>query len=147
MLSSETFPLNVRIILLDPFSGGSSFYVVCVCGHCCWKNQNLCSMLSLTRPVSCISDVFFFLSRFFFFDLLELVSFDKLDFFNESDNDGSGSGSPGKSVDRVSDVGFGNFFPTGIDSIGDVVPFVVFIPRGVESKVGQLIGSFWRPKS
>ena len=45
------------------------------------------------------------------------MSFGKLDFFDESDNDGSGSGSPGtsvgsagESVGSVSGVGFGDFF-------------------------------------
>ena len=28
------------------------------------------------------------------------------------------------------------FFTTGIESIGDVVPLVVFVPIGVESKIG-----------
>ena len=36
------------------------------------------------------------MSRFFFFDLLEFLSFDELDLFDdESDDDGSVSGSPG----------------------------------------------------
>ena len=53
--------------------------------------------------------------RFFQFDLLELVSFDELDFFDdESGDDGSGSWSPGmcalpfcsgNSLGRVSVVG------------------------------------------
>ena len=90
---------------------------------------------------------FVFLLRLFFFDLLELVSFDELDFFDESDSRGSGSGSPGKSVGNAGDVGFGNFVPTGIESLGNVVPLVVFVPRGIDSKVGQLIGLFWSPKS
>ena len=39
---------------------------------------------------------FFLLSCLFIFGLLELVSFKKLDLFdNEYENDGSGSGSPG----------------------------------------------------
>ena len=88
------------------------------------------------------------------------MSFEKLDFFDdESDNDGSGSGSPntctfpfcsgksigsvGKSIGRVSGVGSGLFVLTGIESIGDVFPLVVFVPRGVESKGGQLIEIFW----
>ena len=92
------------------------------------------------------------------------MSFDKLYFFeNESENDGSGSGSPGtcnftfcygesvgsvgESVGSLSGIGSGNFAPTGIKSLGDVVPLVVFVPRGVESKGDQLIESFWRPKS
>ena len=83
---------------------------------------------------------FFFLSRFFFFDLLELVSSDELDFFDESDNYGSVSGSPGKYIGSAGDVGFGGFVWTGIKSLGDVVPLVVFVPIGVESKFGQLIG-------
>ena len=36
---------------------------------------------------------------------------------------------------------------TGIESIGDVVLLVMFVSRGVESKGGQLIEFFWRPKS
>ena len=74
----------------------------------------------------------FFLSRFFLIDLLELLSFEKLDFFDdESDIDGSGSGSPGmwplkffsdesigsvgESVGRVCGVGSGVFVPIGIE--------------------------------
>ena len=48
MLSSATLPLNVRIIQLDPFSDGYSFYVACVCNHYFQKNQNRCSMMDLT---------------------------------------------------------------------------------------------------
>ena len=51
---------------------------------------------------------------------MELLSFDELDFFSESDNDGSDSGSPVKYVDRAGDIGFGNFVPTGIKLLGDV---------------------------
>ena len=53
----------------------------------------------------------------------------------------------GKSVDGISDVGSGVFVPTGINSIGDVVPLLVFVPRGVDFKGGQLIELFWHPKS
>ena len=79
-----------------------------------------------------------FLSHFFFCD-------------DESDNDRSGSGSPGTCnflfcshnyVVSVSGIGSGVFVPTGIESIGDVVPLVVFVPRGVVSKVGQFIEIF-----
>ena len=86
---------------------------------------------------------FFFLSCFSFFDLLELLLFDKLYFFDESDNDGSEFGSPGKyvgsvdeSVGSVSGVGSGDFVTTGIESLGEVVLLVVFVPRRVDSKVG-----------
>ena len=99
----------------------------------------------------------FFLSLFFFIALLELLFFDNLDLFDdESENDGSGSGSPGtyafpfcsgESVGGVTGVGSGVFVPTGIKLIADVVPLVVFVLRGVESKVGRLIELFWRPKS
>ena len=99
---------------------------------------------------------FLFLLLFSLIYLLELLSFDELDFSNdESDNDGSGSGSPGtcalsffsgNSVGCVSDVGSGMFFPNGTESIGDVAQLVVLVPRGVDSKVGRLIGSFWSPK-
>ena len=81
------------------------------------------------------------------------MSFKELDFFDdESDNDGSGSGSPGtpafpfcsykyvgsigESVGSVSGIGSGNFVPNGIESLGDVVPLVLFIPRGVKYKRG-----------
>ena len=100
---------------------------------------------------------FFFLSHFFLFDLIELVTFDELDLFSHySDTDGSGSvspctfafpfssgnsvGSSSQSVGSVSGVGFGGFFPTGIESLGDVVILVLFVLIGVESKGGQLIG-------
>ena len=84
-------------------------------------------------------------------------------FDDESDNFGSGSGSPGtcaflfcsgksvgsagESVGGISGVGSGVFFLTGIESIGDVFPLVVFVPIGFESKGGQLIEIFWRPNS
>ena len=35
-----------------------------------------------------------------------------------------------------SGVGFGNFVPAGIESLGDVVTLVIFVLRGVESKYG-----------
>ena len=66
------------------------------------------------------------------------MSFEKLDFFDESYNYGSGS---------AIGVGFGEFVPTRIESMGDVFLLVVFVLIGSEFKVGQLIGSFWRPKS
>ena len=85
------------------------------------------------------------------------MSFGELDLLDdESDDGGSGSGSTGtcafpfcsgEYVGSVSGVGSGDFVPTGIESIGDVVPSFVFVPRGVESKGGQLIELFWRPKS
>ena len=78
---------------------------------------------------------------------------------DEFDNDGSDSGSAGMcdfpfrfeesigsvdysvgcvddSVGPICGVGSGIFFPTGMDSIGDVVLLVVSIPIGVESKGG-----------
>ena len=88
---------------------------------------------------------------------MELLSFDEFDLFDdESDDDESGSRSPGtsaflscpeKSVGRVSSVGSDVFVPTGIKSIGEIVLLVMFVPRAVKSKVGRLIGSFWSPKS
>ena len=44
-------------------------------------------------------------------------------------------------------VGSGVFVPTGIESIGDVFPLVLFVPKGVKSKGSRLIEIFWRPKS
>ena len=95
---------------------------------------------------------------------MELVSFEKLDsLYDESDKDGSGSGSPGTcafpfrfdesvgsvggSVSGVSGVGSGVCVPTGIESIGDVVPLFVFVPKVFESKSGRLIEIFCRQKS
>ena len=94
---------------------------------------------------------------------MQLLSSDKLDsLYDESDGDGSDSRSAGTcafpfrfedSVGGVYDyvglvpgVGSGIFVPMGIQSIGDIVPFVVFMPIGVESKGGRLIQIFWRPK-
>ena len=75
---------------------------------------------------------------------------DSLD--DEPENDGYDSGSAGTCaftfrfdeyvgrvdnfVGRVRGVGSGVFLMTGIDSIGEVVPLVVFVPIGVESKCG-----------
>ena len=39
------------------------------------------------------------------------------------------------------------FVPTGIKSIGDVDPLVVFVPKGIISKFDQFIEIFLRPKS
>ena len=64
---------------------------------------------------------------------------------DESDDDVFGSGSPGtcafpfyscKSIESVGGAGSVISVPTGIESIGDVVLLVVFVPRGVESKGG-----------
>ena len=84
------------------------------------------------------------------------MSFNKIDFFDDkSGNYGSGSRSPGtcaftffsrNSVGHVSGIGSGVFAPTGIESSGDVVPLVVFVIIGVDSKVGRFIGSFLCPK-
>ena len=84
--------------------------------------------------------------------MLEFILFDKLDLFDdESDDDGSVSGSPGmcafpfcsgKFVGGFSGVGYGVFVPTGIESIGDVFPLVVFVSIGVEYKGGRLIYCF-----
>ena len=52
---SATFPLNVRIILSDPFSGRSSSYVVCVYNHFRRMNQNRLTM-GLTSHLYCLSD-------------------------------------------------------------------------------------------
>ena len=85
-----------------------------------------------------------------------MLSFDELYFFDdESDNYGSGSGSPGmcafpfcsvKYIGGVSGVGSGDFVLTRIESIGNVVLLFVFIPRGVKSKGQRLIEIFWTSK-
>ena len=71
------------------------------------------------------------------------MSFNQLDFFDESGYDWSGYGSPGKSIDSaggsigsVSGKGFGDFVLTGIESLGDVFQLVMFMPKGVGSKGG-----------
>ena len=46
--ASETFSLNGHIILSDPLSDGSSFYVSCVYNHCHSTILNCCSMMGLT---------------------------------------------------------------------------------------------------
>ena len=51
------------------------------------------------------------------------------------------------SVDLVCGMDPGFFVLIGIDYNCDVVPLVMFVPIGVESKGGQLIEIFWRPKS
>ena len=95
MLLSATLPLNVRIILPDHFSNHSSSYIVCVCYHYCRTNQNTRSMMGLTSHLFCLSINFYYYHVAFLFNLLGLLSFDELDLFNdESNNDGSGFGSP-----------------------------------------------------
>ena len=93
-----------------------------------------------------------------------MLSSKKSDSLNdESENDGSDSGSDGtcnflfrfeESIGRVDDsVGYvcgvvsGVFVLIVIESIDNVVLLVVSIPIGVDSKGGQLIEIFWRPKS
>ena len=58
--TSANLPLNVRIILSDPLSDGSSFYVSCVYNHCHSKNLNCRSMMGLTSQFSCFYDSFSF---------------------------------------------------------------------------------------
>ena len=54
-------------------------------------------------------------------------------------------GSVGKSIGSVHGVGSGVFF-TRIDSISDVVPLIMFVPKGVKSKGGRLIEIFCRSR-
>ena len=85
------------------------------------------------------------------------MSLNELYFFdNESNKHGSGSSSPGtfafqycseksvssagESIGSVSSICSGNFVPIEIDSIGNFVPLIVLLPRGVDSKGGRLVG-------
>ena len=90
-------------------------------------------------------------------------------FDDESDDNGSDSGSAGtcafpfcfdesfgfvgdyvgrveESIGCVSGVGSDTFVPKGIKSIVGAVPLVVFVPKGIYSKGGQLIEIFWPTK-
>ena len=113
--------------------------------------------------VTVVRQIRIFLSCLLSLDLLELILAGKSDLLDdEYDNNGSDYVSAGTcafpfrfedSVGGVYDyvglvpgVGSGIFVPMGIQSIGDIVPFVVFMPIGVESKGGRLIQIFWRPK-
>ena len=49
---------------------------------------------------------------------------------------GDSVGSVGDSVDSVSSVGSTFFVSTGIESIGDIVLLVVFVPKAFDSKSG-----------
>ena len=60
MLLSETLRLNVRIILSDPFSGGSSFCVACICNYCHRTNQNCRLTMGLMSHLSYAYDDFDF---------------------------------------------------------------------------------------
>ena len=92
---------------------------------------------------------FFLLLHPLLSDLLYLLSSDESDFFNdESDDDGSESGSAGTcafpfcsddSVGHFSGMGTNIFVPTGIESNCDVGTFVLSVLIGVESKGGRLI--------
>ena len=48
----------MHIISSDPFSGGSSFCIVCVCNHCHLKNQDRSSNISLASHLSDAYDNF-----------------------------------------------------------------------------------------
>ena len=102
----------------------------------------------------------FFLLRRLIFDLLYFLALDESDSLDdESDNDGSDSGSSGTysfcafylhfddSVGSFSVLGFGIFAPTGIESKGNTFVFGVFILTGVDSKSCRLIEIFWRSNS
>ena len=102
-------------------------------------NQNRRSVMGLTIHLSCVYNAFSSCRVSFSLIYLNWCHSTKLDFFDESYNDGSGSVSPGKFVGSSGDVGSGFFVPSGIESIGNVFPLVIFVPRGVESKVGQPI--------
>ena len=119
--------------------------------------------MSLAYIVTVVGRIRIFLLCLFILDLLELLLARKSDLLDDdSDNDGCDSGSAGTrafpfcfkdSVGSVDDsvgivrvVGSGIFVLMGIESIGGIVPLVVFISIGVESKGGQLIQIFWRPK-
>ena len=68
-MSSATLPLNVRIILSDPFPDRFSSCVVCVCNHCCGTNQNFRLMIGLTSTLFCAYDSF--VSYRFYFSLMK----------------------------------------------------------------------------
>ena len=77
----------------------------------------------------------FLLIAFIFLIYLTWCHSTKLDFFDESDSYGYGSGSPGGSVGSASGIGFGDFVLTGIESIGDVVLLVVFVQEESSTKL------------
>ena len=56
----KKYPIKLcaRLILSDPLSVGSSFYVACICNHCHWKSLNCCSKMGLTSHLSCVYDTF-----------------------------------------------------------------------------------------
>ena len=98
--------------------------------------------MSLTSPVLCISNDFSFLSRLLILDLLYLLSSDQSYLFDdESDNDGSESGSSGMcsfpdfslrfddTIGCVSGLGSDIFVPTGVESKCDIFSFVMFMSR------------------
>ena len=96
----------------------------------------------------------FLLSRRLIFDFMSSYQSDSFD--DESDGDGSDSGSSGTysfcafslrfddSVGSVNGLGSGIFLPTGVNSKSDIFAFYVFVPTGVEYRGGRLIEMFWR---
>ena len=92
---------------------------------------------------------FFFLSRCFLFDLLYFLSSDEsYSPGDDSDDDGSDYGSSGtysfcafylrfdNSVGSVSGLVSGIFVPTGVESKCDIFTSDLFVPIGVDFKVG-----------
>ena len=80
-------PLNLRIVLSDPFSDVSYLCITYVYNDCHRTNHNHRSKMGMTSHLSDAYNPFFFFVRFFF---LALESDD--DESDESDDDGSGSG-------------------------------------------------------
>ena len=95
----------MRIIWLDPFSDGSSFYVACVYIHCHPTNQNRRLMMGLTIHFSCVSNTF---------------SPQRIFFYDESGNDGSRSGSSGTCSFSLSSE-------NSVDHISGIFPLVVSV--------------------
>ena len=92
----SNFSVNSAHNLIGSFYGGSSYYCVsCFYIELRWTNQSHLTM-SLTSPVLCISNTFYFLSRLLLLYLMFLLSSDRSNSLDdESDNDWSESRSSG----------------------------------------------------
>ena len=122
----RNFAVKRAHYLIRFFSDVSSFSIACVCNHCHWTSQNRRSMMGLTSHISCVYDAFSSYCVSFFFN-------------DESDDDGSGSGSYGTcsySFSSENSVGL----VSGLFSVGRVSG--IFSVNRITKSVGRVSGIF-----
>ena len=129
--------LILRTILYSPayFSGTYYFYFISLFYNCFYQTNQSGLKMSLTSPVVCASDAFFFLSRLLFLYFLSSDESDSLD--DESDKLGYESESSVTYSFCYVSLSFYNY-------VVSILGSDVFAPTGFKSKGGRLLAFFWR---